>query len=109
MDKSRVPWEPEIVRAPGRCTVRLYGALDIEASEEVSAVLMRHACADGTDVLEADLSALVFIDSMGLAALIGAYRCAQTTGTTFVVTGARGIVARVLQVTGLQPILSGAR
>ncbi|MGH8981473.1 MAG: STAS domain-containing protein [Acidimicrobiales bacterium] len=81
--------------------VNLYGQLDLESSAQVRESLV--AVAGSTVVV--DLSGLRFLDSSGIAALLGARNEIIDAGHHFELRGARGIVLRVLEVTGLTSLL----
>jgi anti-sigma B factor antagonist len=63
-------------------TVAISGRLDAVVCPEVRAEFDRRI-ADGCQHLVADLSNAIFVDSVGLAALVKAMRDAQAAGTTF--------------------------
>lgn len=65
------------------------------------------ATAPATDKLVIDLANVTFLDSTGVAALVVAHRRAAATGRKLVVVNARGIVRRVLDITGTFPTLAG--
>ncbi|MBL7257325.1 STAS domain-containing protein [Paractinoplanes lichenicola] len=86
--------------------LRLSGELDINARDELRATLT-DALAEHEDVT-VDLSAVTFIDSEALGALIDGYNSALDLSATFRVVGATGAVARVLTVSGSQAVFDGA-
>ena len=53
-----------------------------------------------------DLSEVTFLDSTGIRSLVQAYRSSQSRGGVFYVVGARQWVAKVLDVTGVGPLLA---
>ncbi|MEV0895228.1 STAS domain-containing protein [Actinoplanes sp. NPDC049802] len=85
--------------------VRLAGELDIEARDRVRDTLLDviEGVRDGTVVV--DLGQLRFIDSEGISALIEGYLAASSSGGSFRVVNANGIVKRVITVTGLEHLL----
>lgn len=84
--------------ADGTATLlRVTGELDITARDPLCGAILT-ALADGNVVV--DLGAVTFIDSEALGALIDGYNEAQARSVGFGVTNARGLVARVLTVSG---------
>jgi anti-anti-sigma factor len=55
-----------------------------------------------------DLSGLTFLDASGIAALSRCRTAAATTGVLLRAEGARGVVRRVLDLTGVSEWLSSA-
>ena len=70
-------------------------------------VLVDAATRPGTAVVRADVAGVEFIDSSGIRAFLAAYNKANATGRRFTVTRPPRNVRRVLQITGLLPILCG--
>jgi anti-anti-sigma factor len=73
--------------------------------------LLRHALADliegqGNRHLAVDMSELAFIDSSGLYVLVDAYRRVTGAGGSFVLWDPRPSILRVLEVTGIGPMLA---
>lgn len=81
--------------------VMLYGQLDLSNAARVRESI---ANVSGTTVA-VDLSGLRFLDSSGIAALLGARNEIIQAGQNFELRGARGMVRRVLEVTGLTFLL----
>lgn len=81
--------------------VRLIGALDIADAERVTEVLVAIA---GSTVL-VNLEHLTFLDAAGLSALLSARQQVERGGHHLRFLGARGIVRRVFDVTGLDGLL----
>jgi anti-anti-sigma factor len=77
--------------------LRVSGELDITSREQLSDAILA-ALADGD--VTVDLEAVTFIDSEALGALIDGYNQAVARSQTFQVINARGLVARVLKVSG---------
>jgi anti-sigma B factor antagonist len=53
-----------------------------------------------------DMAEVTFLDSTGIRALVQGYRTAQTRGSGLYVVGAQQWVAKVLEVTGVGPLLA---
>jgi anti-anti-sigma factor len=84
--------------ADGRATVlTVSGELDISARDELLAEIL--AALDRGDVV-VDLGEVSFLDSEALGALIEGYNAAQSRAAGFRVIQARGLVERVLTVSG---------
>lgn len=87
--------------AGGRHFVRLVGELDLGSARAVEAALIEVA---GSTVV-VDLEGLCFLDAAGLGALCRAKQEIEQHGDRLVVRNAHGIVARVLEITGLATYL----
>jgi anti-anti-sigma factor len=94
-----------VVRTDDRALVTLLGEADIANRDEPESSLSE-VVATRPGVIEVDLGGLEFIDSTCIAVLMAAFRSAHASGQLFYVTNADGIVARVLEVTGVLPILT---
>jgi anti-anti-sigma factor len=81
--------------------VTLRGELDVANAERVQRALED---ADASSVV-VDLSALTFIDSSGLTALVHAHNKLTGRGRGFKLVGATGSVQRVFEITGLSRLL----
>jgi anti-sigma B factor antagonist len=85
--------------------VRLRGEIDL-----ASAPILRTLTAEAFRTPEAagvviDLAGCAFMDSTGLNALVAAKHAAEATGRPLRITGAHGIVRRVMQLTELDAVL----
>ncbi|MHB1930900.1 MAG: STAS domain-containing protein [Acidimicrobiales bacterium] len=94
----------EVVDMDGVHVVSLYGQLDLANAQRVREMLVE----TGGTSLVVDLSRLQFMDSSGIAALLGARNEIITAGQEFELRGAQGIVRRVLEVSGLSYLLAAA-
>jgi anti-sigma B factor antagonist len=92
-------------REAATVTIALAGDADLAGIGEFEDVLATHL---GTDVetVRVDLSAVSFIDSTGINALLKGRRTAEGHGQTLVVTAASGLVREVLDMTGVWAHLS---
>jgi anti-sigma B factor antagonist len=79
--------------------LELSGELDIAARDDLRAAIVQ-AVEAGSGVT-IDLGDTTFLDSEALSALIDGYHAAHAAGVPFKLTGARGPVRRVLEVTGV--------
>ena len=80
--------------------VRLSGELDINARDELTALLL-DAAAGPVRSIVVDLADTEFMDSEAVAALVDGYTAAREAGKSFRLAGAQGLVGRVLEVAGL--------
>lgn len=76
------------------------GEIDIATCARFREAL-RAALAEGPDSVVVDMSAVEWLDSTGLGALVGALKKAQDRGGTVQVAGVPGRIAKQFQVTGL--------
>jgi anti-sigma B factor antagonist len=92
-----------------RAAVVLAGECDLSARDDCTTVLLSAVGAAPTVVV--DLGAVTFLDSSGVHALITAHHAALARGGRLSVVNAGGVVAHVLDLTGVGGLLSpdGAR
>ena len=81
-------------------TVRLEGECDISSAPTLREALRPLVPPDVMQLM-VDVSALDFIDSTGLGVIMGALRRLREGGGELTLSGARGAVLRVLEVTRL--------
>jgi anti-anti-sigma factor len=87
-----------------RVTVRVAGDIDLSTADKL-AETFESAVARAREV-RVDLAEVTFLDSTGIRALVQGYRAAQGRGARFYVVGAQQWVAKVLEVTGVGPLLA---
>jgi anti-anti-sigma factor len=87
-----------------RLTVRVAGDIDLSTADKLRETL-EEAVSRAREV-RVDLAAVTFLDSTGIRALVQGYRAAQARGSAFYVIGAQQWVAKVLEVTGVGPLLA---
>lgn len=92
----------DVVDVTGARVVCLHGQLDLVNAARVRDVI---AEVDGSPVV-VDLQGLWFLDSSGIASLLAARQLVTDSGRPFQLRGARGIVLRALEVTGLTHLLT---
>jgi len=85
--------------------LELVGEIDLANIVRIRDRVQDHLDAAPTSEVVADLSATTFIDSAGVGMLVGCRRAAAETGKAFIVTGAVGVVAMVLDTMGLTTYL----
>jgi anti-sigma B factor antagonist len=93
----------EVVELNGVARLVISGEIDITQADAVLATLRHYVAATAT--VELDLAALEYIDSTGLSALLAASEMSRAHGRDFRVVAASGIVRRVLEVSGVAPLL----
>ena len=81
-------------------TVKLHGECDIASAPNLREVLRSLVPPEVTQ-LTVDVSGLDFIDSTGLGVIVGALKRLREGGGDLAVSGAKGAVLRVLEVTRL--------
>jgi anti-sigma B factor antagonist len=89
---------------PGQVIVALAGECDLAAQEELTSVLM--AAVRRADTVLVDAGELTFLDSSGIHGLLTAYHAAEKDGRKLYLTAATGVVADVLDMTGVAALLS---
>jgi anti-anti-sigma factor len=87
-----------------RVVVALAGECDVAARDELAAALS--AAVTSAEVIHVDLAELRFLDSSGVHGLVKAYHAATGRGGRLYVVNARGVVAHVLDLTGVGELLS---
>jgi anti-sigma B factor antagonist len=89
---------------PGVTLVRPTGDIDAYTAPELRAQL-HDASESDARLLVVDLSAVTFIDSAGLGALVGAHRRMQEAGGRMRIVRPPALVARAFELTGLDGVL----
>jgi anti-sigma B factor antagonist len=90
----------------GVIRLALAGEVDLKAREQLRETLLATAVAP-TTLVYVDLADTRFLDCSGIGALVAGHNAAMAAGCRFRVGHARGIVARVLDVTGVATLLGG--
>jgi anti-sigma B factor antagonist len=89
---------------PGRWRFEPAGEIDMANAGSLTA-----ACADLIErrdvTLELDLAEVSYLDSSGIGAVVSVLRAIESRGGTVHITNPSGIVARVLELSGLLPLL----
>lgn len=99
------PLAVERSSANGSELLVLEGEIDMASSSHLIAAL-NEAVTDAVRSLVVDLSAVDFMDSTGLALLLGAYRRLRRRGLGFAVVSPGGPVRRVFEVTDMLKTLT---
>jgi anti-sigma B factor antagonist len=94
------------------CTTRAGPAVTLKISGELDAVTvddirgeLDQIVADGGDRVVVDLSALRLVDSLGVRALLSAFRRVTAEGRRFEVTGVQGQPSAIFEVLRLDRVL----
>jgi anti-sigma B factor antagonist len=87
-----------------RAHVALRGELDIADVPRLAAVLNGHLDA-GRRVLRLDTEEVTFLDSSVLGVIVAIHRRCAELQASLILTGVRGIVQRVVQLTALDQVL----
>jgi anti-anti-sigma factor len=95
----------EIVRGPAGTRVLLSGAIDLAVQPDLRS-LLRAAIAASPGVIDLDLAEVTFLDCTGISEFVRGYRDARGHGQPLIVSGPRGIVREVLEVTQVLPLLA---
>ena len=89
--------------AAGHLVVALAGECDLAAREALTSALLD--AVKVADTVYVDLADLRFLDSSGLHGLIEGYHAAAARGGGLYVVNAAGVVAQVLDLTGVAELL----
>jgi anti-sigma B factor antagonist len=94
----------DIEQEGGRRVVKLGGECDLATATQLQEALAPMRSPDVDEVI-VDVSELTFMDSTGLGVLVGALKRIRESNGSFKIAGAKGAVARVLEVSGLDRII----
>lgn len=84
------------------CVVVPQGDVDLEVSQDLRQVLLRHV-KDGRDLL-VDMNAVGYVDSSGIASLIEAFQAARSRGARFALAAVPERAMRVLRLARLDRV-----
>ena len=102
---QHVPCTTELAEHPdGWRVVTIRGAVDLYETPGLKSLLLDAVAAGGGHAI-VDLTAVTFLDSGGLAALLGAHRKSVRMGGRLVVVNVDADIARTFAVTGLDDVL----
>jgi anti-sigma B factor antagonist len=90
----------------GGARVSVAGDVDLATVGQLDREFETAVDADQTTGVVVDLAEVAFLDSSGIASLLKGRRLADGRGKPFRVTGARGLVREVLDLTGVWEHLS---
>ena len=83
--------------------VTVAGELDLGTAVQLRDAL--RAVPDDVAAVDVDLSEVTFIDSTALGVLLAAYKRFRVLGTAFGISGSSPVVSKVLEISGLSPLL----
>ncbi len=98
-------FEVAVTADAGRVVVEVSGDVDMLTAGRLRAGLTEAVRLAGAGPVTVDLGRVPFLDSSGIQALLDGYHTAMVAGGTLTVRGARGTVARVLQIVGIDKML----
>ena len=87
--------------------ISLTGELNLAGKSPLRTCVSSYLADPSVRTITIDLAGLTSLDSTGIGALISCLRLADNTGKSLSATGAQGHVAKVLDMTGVTPILAG--
>lgn len=87
------------------CVLKLTGDFNLTCSDQIGDLGVETLESDRTHLLVLDLSAVTFIDSTGLGALVRMYNAAAARGKGFSLRNPSGRVWRALRLTALDTAL----
>ena len=96
-------FDARVVAGPGRITVMLAGDCDLTVRDQLTAVLLD--AVNRAKAVFVDVAGVGFFDSTGVHALVTAHRAARDRNGRLYVINAGGLVAALLQLTGLDALL----
>jgi anti-anti-sigma factor len=96
-------FEATVSQESDRLVVSLVGECDLSVRDEMTTALL--AAVERSPVVVVDLAGVGFLDSSGLHGLVSAYNAAQEGNRLFYVVNARGVVAQLLELTGIGELL----
>jgi anti-anti-sigma factor len=85
----------------GEVVVRVAGEVDLTVSSVLERALLDAPAEPDASRVTVDLADLRFLDSSGIHALVRGYLATRDAGLSYTVRNARGVVARVLHITGV--------
>ena len=104
-DLRRTGFHAEVQPLDGSVLVRLHGELDMATSPALDQALSSALDGGGTSVV-VDLASLTFMDSTGIAVLLGACRRFDEAGGSLVVRSPCRPVLKAFRLTGVDQILA---
>jgi anti-anti-sigma factor len=100
-------WMHAVTQVGETCTVALAGELDVSGKAALAELLIAAVRSPGTTAVVVNLGRVDFIDSSAISALLSSLDAAEALGRRFTVVQLRPHVRRVLDISGLLPLLSG--
>ncbi|WP_020524534.1 STAS domain-containing protein [Catelliglobosispora koreensis] len=100
----RATHEVEVVA--GGIRIRVTGEIDLAVASDLQSWIAEGIAAHQASQAEVDLSAVTFLDSTGIRALVLAQRAANDVGAVMWISGVRSRVEMVLRLTGVFGLLT---
>ena len=88
-------------RSGGELTLVVAGVIDLATVDELASAITAAVADDAATSVLVDLAGVKLLDSAGISALLKGRRQAEERGRPYRVTGASGMVAEVLRITGV--------
>ena len=99
-------WAYRVDRQGDTSVVVLSGEVDMSAEDELAAVLLAEVQRPGTAGVQVDLDAVEFLDSSAINVLVRVFHAAREAGREFHLLRAHETPLKVLEMTGLMPLLA---
>lgn len=100
------PLQVVVSRTGGQARVAVVGELDMSTADKLAEALDGVLAEPAVRRVVIDFAGVGFLASAGIAVLVGAYRAGQDRGVGLVVSNCRPSVARVLEITGVDKVLT---
>lgn len=97
-------FDVQVDQRDGVAVVRVVGELDLASAPQVRTAVVRALASGGPD-LELDLTAVDFVDSLGLGVVVSALKRVRTNGGRLVVVVDAARVRKPFEVTGLDTLV----
>jgi anti-anti-sigma factor len=99
-------WAYRVSRRDDTSVVALSGEVDMSAEDELAEVLLTELRRPGTADLRIDLEGVTFLDSSAINVLVQVFNAARESGRHLHLVRARRSPLKVLEMTGLMPLLA---
>ena len=99
-------WAYRVSRQGGLTLVALSGEVDMSAEDRLADVLLAELGRADTTELRIDLGGVTFLDSSAINVLVRVFNAAREAGRELHLVRARRSPLKVLEMTGLMPLLA---
>jgi len=99
-----VLFDVQVTQRDGVAVVRVVGELDLATAPQARTAVVRALASGGPD-LELDLTAVDFVDSLGLGVVVSALKRVRSRGGHLVVVAAADRVRKPFELTGLDALV----
>ncbi len=96
----------EFKRSKGTLTIYLVGELDHHYAKHARDKIDAEIAKENTSRIIFDLSALTFMDSSGIGAILGRYKLMQSLGGTVQIVGVTPQIDKLLTVAGIKKLIA---